>query len=111
VCVPVIEGSDCTGVLAFTVGRTPWMTRAGHLEELGHAGREPAIAIAARYTDLFNLGRRRKAMSLPASIQWDLLPPLRLSTPEATSNGVLEPAYDVGGDCFDHAVNGFSPWT
>ena len=65
-----------------------------------------AIAIAARYTDLFNVVRRRKAMSLPASIQWDLLPPLDLRTPEASSIGVLEPAYDVGGDCFDHAVNG-----
>ncbi len=67
-----------------------------------------AIAVAARYTDLFNLVRRRKAMSLPASIQWDLLPPLRLTTPEASSTGVLEPAYDVGGDSFDHAVNGFT---
>ena len=67
-----------------------------------------AISIGARYTDLFNLVRRRRAMSLPASIQWDLLPPLRLKTPEATSNGVLEPAYDVAGDCFDHAANGFA---
>lgn len=47
-------------------------------------------------------------MSLPASIQWNLLPPLQLKTPEVVSIGVLEPAYDVGGDCFDHAVNGFA---
>jgi serine phosphatase RsbU (regulator of sigma subunit) len=45
-------------------------------------------------------------MTLPASLQWDLLPPLRLKVAEATSSGVLEPAYEVGGDCFDHAVNG-----
>ena len=107
ICVPVLEGSDCTGVVACTVtGELDDDTRH-HLEELGMlAG--ACIAIAARYTDLFNLVRRRKAMSLPASIQWDLLPPLRLSTPEVTSTGVLEPAYDVGGDCFDHAVNGFA---
>ncbi len=106
VCVPVLEGSDCTGVLAFTVmGDLDPDTRR-HGEELGMLV-GAAIAVAARYTDLFNLVRRRKAMSLPASIQWDLLPPLQLHTPEATSSGVLEPAYDVGGDCFDHAVNGF----
>lgn len=107
VCVPIIEGSDCTGVLAFTL-TSPLDDRASRrCEELGMlAG--VAISIAARYTDLFNLVRRRRAMSLPASIQWDLLPPLSLNTPEASSNGVLEPAYDVGGDCFDHAVNGFS---
>ena len=107
VCVPILEGSDCTGVLAFTVAGDLDAGARSACEELGMlAG--AVIAIAARYTDLFNLVRRRKAMSLPASIQWDLLPPLRLKTPEATSNGVLEPAYDVGGDCFDHAVNGFA---
>ncbi len=105
VCVPIIEGSDCTGVLAFTMASPLDDSASRRCEELGMlAG--AAISIAARYTDLFNLVRRRRAMSLPASIQWDLLPPLRLKTPESTSNGVLEPAYDVGGDCFDHAVNG-----
>ncbi len=107
VCVPIIEGSDCTGVLAFTVAGPLDDRASSRCEELGLlAG--AAISIAARYTDLFNMVRRRRSMSLPASIQWDLLPPLRLKTPEASSNGVLEPAYDVGGDCFDHAVNGLS---
>lgn len=106
VCVPILEGSDCTGVLALTVaGPLDDHTRQ-QCEELGMLV-GAAISIAARYTDWFNLVRRRRAMSLPATIQWDLLPPLRLRTPEASSNGVLEPAYDVGGDCFDHAVNGF----
>jgi serine phosphatase RsbU (regulator of sigma subunit) len=106
-CVPIIEGSDCTGVLSFTVADAPDDAARRIYEELGMlAG--VAISIAARYTDLFNVVRRRRAMSLPASIQWDLLPPLRLKTPEASSIGVLEPAYDVGGDCFDHAVNGSS---
>ncbi len=105
--VPIIEGSDCTGVLAFTVGNPLDDEARRRSEELGMLV-GAAISIAARYTDLFNLVRRRRAMSLPASIQWDLLPPLRLKTPEVSSNGVLEPAYDVGGDSFDHAVNGFS---
>ena len=105
VCVPVIEGSDCTGVIAFTLEGPPDESTERRCEELGMLV-GAAISIAARYTDLFNLVRRSRPMSLPASIQWDLLPPLRLKTPEATSNGLLEPAYDVGGDCFDHAVNG-----
>jgi serine phosphatase RsbU (regulator of sigma subunit) len=107
VCVPIIEGSDCTGVLAFTTKDPLDQSAHRRCEELGMLV-GAAIAIAARYTDLFNLVRRRRAMSLPASIQWDLLPPLRLTTPEASSTGVLEPAYDVGGDCFDHSVNGYS---
>ena len=105
VYVPVIEGSDCTGVLAFSQPG-PLVDGSRHrCEELGMmAG--AAIAVAARSTDLFNVVRRRKAMSLPASIQWGLLPPLQLAAPEVSSNGALEPAYDVGGDCFDHAING-----
>jgi len=106
VCVPILEGSDFTGILAFTLHGPLDEAKASSCEELGMlAG--AAIAVAARYTDLFNLLRRRKAMTLQASMQWDLLPPLRLKTPEAVSMGVLEPAYDVGGDFFDHAVNGF----
>lgn len=106
VCVPILEGSDCTGVLAFTFAGALDAAARRDSQELGMlAG--AAIAIAARYTDLFNLVRRRRRMTLSASIQWDLLPPLQLRTREATSSGVLEPAYDVGGDCFDHAVNGF----
>ena len=105
VWVPVWEGSDCTGVLALTLGEELDDETRARCEELGLlAG--CAIAVAARYTDLYNLVRRRKAMSLPAGMQWDLLPPLLLCTPEVTSAAVLEPAYDVGGDCLDHAING-----
>ena len=53
VCVPVLEGSDCTGVLAFTVDGEVDEEVRSRSEELGMlAG--AAIAIAARYTDLFN---------------------------------------------------------
>jgi serine phosphatase RsbU (regulator of sigma subunit) len=105
--VPILEGSECTGVLALTVGRERDDRLLSRYEELGLlAG--AMIAIAARQTDLFNLVRRRKSMSLPASMQWDLLPPLRIDTPEVSCTGLIEPAYDVGGDCFDHAVNGFT---
>jgi serine phosphatase RsbU (regulator of sigma subunit) len=64
------------------------------------------IAMQARVTDLYGLHRRRKAMSLAASMQWDLLPPLTLTSRLVTAAGMLEPAYDVGGDCFDYALNG-----
>jgi hypothetical protein len=45
-------------------------------------------------------------MSLPAGMQWDLLPPLSARTTGALIAGVLEPAYDIAGDAFDYAVNG-----
>jgi serine phosphatase RsbU (regulator of sigma subunit) len=107
VWAPIIEGSECTGVLALTLTGGLDNEIRRRCEELGlMAG--AAIALAARSTDLFNLIRRRKSMSLPASLQWDLLPPLRITTPEAASTGLIEPAYEVGGDSFDHAVTGFT---
>lgn len=107
VWAPIVEGSECTGVLALTLVGAFDNEARRRCEDLGlMAG--AAISLAARSTDLFNLVRRRKSMSLPASLQWDLLPPLRVKTPEAVSTGVIEPAYDVGGDSFDHAVTGYT---
>ena len=39
-------------------------------------------------------------------MQWDLLPPLVVRTDSVSVAGLVEPAYDVGGDCFDYAANG-----
>ena len=106
VWAPILEASDCTGAVALTLDGSPDETVLRLCEEIGMlAG--CAISLAARYTDLYNLVRRRKAMSLPASLQWDLLPPMYLKAPEVSSVGVLEPAYHVGGDCFDHSLNGY----
>ena len=43
-------------------------------------------------------------VSLPASMQWDLLPPWSLHVPGAHAAGILEPAYDIAGDAFDYAA-------
>jgi len=103
VWVPIMEGSDPTGVLALTVPETTDKAIQAS-EDLGlFAGH--LIATQARYTDMYNLRRRRRPLSLAASMQWDLLPPLVLKTPRMTVAGAIEPAYDVGGDCFDYALN------
>jgi len=103
VWAPIIEGSDRTGVLALTI---PQLTDANiaACEELGLLAGY-LIATQARTTDLYNVHRRRRSLSLAASMQWDLLPPLVLKTPSVTVAGLLEPAYEVGGDCFDYALN------
>jgi hypothetical protein len=103
VWAPVVEGSDRTGVLALTVPEATGIV----LRACGELGLFAGYLIAtqSRFTDLYNLHRRRRSLSLAASMQWDLLPPLVLKTRRMTVAGVLEPAYDVGGDCFDYALN------
>ena len=102
--VPVLEQTTRTGVLAVTVPQaSPEIVAQAELLGM-FAGL--IVAVAARVSDVPHLRRRERAMSLPASMQWDLLPPLSARTGGAVIAGVLEPAYDIAGDAFDYVVNG-----
>ena len=104
VWVPIVEGSDHTGVIALTLPRTDEALLTA-CEELGILAGY-LIAVHARCTDVYSFYRCRRDMSLAASMQWDLLPPLVLHAGGLSVAGLLEPAYDIGGDCFDYSLNG-----
>lgn len=103
VWVPVRERANKLGVLAMTL--PTWDSDTEFFcVELGLAAAYLVMA-SAHYSDLPHLQRRREDMSLAAEMQWALLPPLSFSSGAAALAGLLEPAYDVGGDCFDYAIN------
>lgn len=102
--VPLLDGTDRVGVLAFTLD-----TVDDHDRRLARrlAGMVADILVTkSMYTDRFFQARRRQPMSLSAEMQWQLLPPLMMTTPQVAVAGALEPAYDVAGDSFDYALNG-----
>lgn len=102
--VPVSERADRLGVLSMVVA--PLDDDGRELaEQLGLAAALLVLASSA-YCDRFHLQRRRKDMDLAAEMQWALLPPLAFSHGGTSVAGLLEPAYEVGGDCFDYALNG-----
>ncbi len=104
VWVPVFEHSVRAGVLALTVDDlSPDVLT--HCRSLGALG-GLLLASAARYTDLVHVRKRGRGMTLAASMQWDLLPPLTLRADRVVVAGLLEPAYEVAGDGFDHSING-----
>jgi Stage II sporulation protein E (SpoIIE) len=104
VWVPVLEQTACTGVLAITVPEATEQALA-QAELLGvFAGLVTAMAV--QVSDIPGLRRRGRPMSLPAGMQWDLLPPLSARTADAVIAATLEPAYDIAGDAFDYAFNG-----
>ena len=104
VWVPVFEHSVRTGVLAVTVEEASPETLT-HCRSLGMlAGL--LLSSAARYTDLIHVRKRGRGMNLAASMQWDLLPPLTMRADRIVVAGLLEPAYEVAGDGFDHSING-----
>jgi serine phosphatase RsbU (regulator of sigma subunit) len=103
VWVPVSERAQRLGVLAMTL--PDWDEQVeGFCVELGIAAGF-LVTTADTYTDRLTLARRRKDMSLAAEMQWSVLPPLTFTIDTTTVAGLLEPAYEVGGDCFDYSLN------
>jgi hypothetical protein len=101
--LPMLDGSDRVGVLAFTLSTVDDNDRrlaqrlAGLTADL--------IVTKSLYTDTFARVRTAAPMSLSAHMQWQTPPPLRMTTPDVALAGILEPSYDVGGDSFDYALN------
>jgi serine phosphatase RsbU (regulator of sigma subunit) len=101
--MPMLDGSDRVGVLAFTLPTVDDNDRrlaqrlAGLTADL--------IVTKSHYTDTFARVRTAAPMSLSAHMQWQTLPPLVMTTPDVALAGILEPSYDVGGDSFDYALN------
>jgi hypothetical protein len=102
VLVPVLEQTARIGVLAVSVP-DPGPAAVRQAELLGvFAGL--VVAGQIRVSDATRVLRQGRRMSLPASMQWDLLPPWALRVPGAEAAGMLEPAYDIAGDAFDYAA-------
>jgi serine phosphatase RsbU (regulator of sigma subunit) len=104
VSIPLADGTDRIGLLELDYDA--W---DGDLPK----GWERIVAVfvlvvvtKSRYGDLWVRARRSEPLSAAAEVQWDLIPPLSCSTEEVGVGGILEPAYEIGGDSFDYAVNG-----
>jgi serine phosphatase RsbU (regulator of sigma subunit) len=101
--LPLLDGSDEVGVLALTLDAVDEDDRrllrrlAGLVADM--------LVTKDSYTDQFVQARRSGPMTLAAEIQWALLPPMTMITPQVALAGILEPAYGVAGDSFDYAIN------
>ncbi|CAL9278920.1 hypothetical protein SUDANB135_00079 [Streptomyces sp. SudanB135_2055] len=60
----------------------------------------------AGYSDDYAKAMRAQPMSLPAEMVWAFLPARTIGTGQVTSSAVLEPAYELGGDAFEHGIIG-----
>ncbi|MFF8773043.1 PP2C family protein-serine/threonine phosphatase [Kitasatospora sp. NPDC015120] len=112
----VIEDHDA-GLLAW-FPLTDGAVRLGVLclrtERLDHEGLRRCRMLAALLamvitskrdtSDSYALGTRADTMSLPAEMLRAFLPPRTVRTRQVVSTAVLEPAYDLGGDAFDHSL-------
>jgi hypothetical protein len=102
--VPLLDGVERLGVAELVFAGEP---AADSRRQVGAFVTLTAELLTTKdaYSDVFSRLRRRKTLTLAAEIQWELLPPLTFGTDRVVITGGLEPAYEIGGDSFDYAVN------
>ncbi|MFJ7955678.1 PP2C family protein-serine/threonine phosphatase [Streptomyces sp. NPDC096319] len=100
--VPVVDGIGRVGVLRVTAPEldAPLLRRCEALAGL------VALVLATKqpYSDLLAETLRSRPMTLQAELLWAFLPPRTIGTSAVTSSAVLEPAYEAGGDAYDHSL-------
>ncbi len=105
--VPLVDGTERLGVME--VGSEDADLADGDLhEDLRWLGNLVGHIIGAKRTfgRVLEVTRRTEPMSLAAEVVWRLLPPLTAAVEDLVISAVLEPCYDVGGDCFDYGLDG-----
>lgn len=104
ITAPLLDGIDRLGVLELSFA-------SGDVESTLPEARQftelvtQFLASKSRVTDEFHRLRCLEPMTLAAQMQWQMLPPMTAHAPEVTVAGQIEPAYTVGGDAFDYAIN------
>ncbi|MGW4540717.1 serine/threonine protein phosphatase [Streptomyces sp. WAC 01325] len=100
--VPLIDGVERLGVLKATA---PSME--GQLLEASAAlaGIVALLVVSkSTYSEELITQERSRAMTIQAELLWAFMPPRTIGTRQVTSSALLEPAYDAGGDAFDHSL-------
>ncbi len=102
VWMPLVDGAERLGVLAVRAASLdgPLMGRSRMLAHLF------AMLITSKrtYSDWLAARTRTAPMRLPAEMLRAFLPPRTIGSSRCVSTAVLEPAYDIAGDAFDHSV-------
>lgn len=107
VAVPITLRSDRLGMLEVLLPPMRDEDALRPVQETAHVLAYVLVA-ADRYTDRYERVRRRRPLLLAAEMQWQLLPALAVRRPDFALAGRIFPAYEVGGDNFDHVSEGSS---
>jgi serine phosphatase RsbU (regulator of sigma subunit) len=99
---PLVDGGERLGVVGIRTGTMDAvrMRRGRMLAAI------LAMLITSKrsHSDILSRIARTRPMELPAEMLRAFLPPRTIGNAEATSTAVLEPAYELGGDAFDHTL-------
>ncbi|MES9520464.1 PP2C family protein-serine/threonine phosphatase [Streptomyces capoamus] len=102
VWMPLVDGAERLGVLGVrTASLDGQLMRRSRM--LAHLF---AMLLTSKraYSDWLAARTRSAPMRLPAEMLRAFLPPRTIGSTRCVSTAVLEPAYDIAGDAFDHSV-------
>jgi len=106
VWLPLLDGTERLGVLGISLPSTALDDEPGMRRLLRFTSVVAELVMTKTlYGDSIVRTRRTNPMALAAEVQWSLLPPLTFVNRSVTIAGGLEPAYQVGGDSVDYAVD------
>ncbi|MFE9173516.1 PP2C family protein-serine/threonine phosphatase [Streptomyces kebangsaanensis] len=102
VWMPLVDGAERLGVLAVrTASLDGVRIRRSRMLACLFA---MLISSKRAYSDWLASRTRTAVMGLPAEMLRAFLPPRTIGSSRCVSTAVLEPAYDIAGDAFDHSV-------
>ncbi|MGW3349584.1 PP2C family protein-serine/threonine phosphatase [Nonomuraea rubra] len=102
--VPLLDGTERIGVIGLAAPQDGELTetRAKDLASL-----VAVMVISKRpHSDSFARLVRARPLTLSAEVLWNLLPPGTFANDDVVVSTALEPAYEMGGDAFDYALDG-----
>lgn len=101
--VPLLDGTERLGVLR--VGSSDARPEAE--DDLRALASVIALLVASKrsLSDSYPRLVRTRPMHVAAEMQWKLMPPLAFACEQVVISAALEPAYEVGGDAFDYAID------
>jgi len=100
--VPMLDGMERVGVLRVTAPRL----HDGLLEACQALADLTTLLVESKsaHDEPLITQTRTRTMTTQAELLWAFVPPRTIGTRHVTSSAILEPAYDAGGDAFDHSI-------
>ncbi len=105
--LPLLDGAHRVGVLEVRVGTPVELYDPGLREECRWLSEliGSLLVSMGQYGDGLERPRRTRSRTPSAELLWQLLPPLTAGSGTFVLAGMLEPAYEAGGDAFDYSLS------
>jgi len=102
--VPLVDGTERIGVLGVIVAHAD----EGVLARVRRLAALVSLLVESKrdFSDVYAQLVRTRPMALSAEVLWNLMPSATFANDRVVVSAALEPAYEVGGDAFDFALNG-----